>query len=173
MFGNWHLQDRFVRKLRVIHESSPKAAEDIGETHCCRSARCCWTRPCDLGQGDPEKIAAHLGITPQELFKRDLVVDEDGAGKLCLRPRRGEQSGGVKLTSDQTFDIDTPCVFLDTKNNNACRIHDVKPQTGREYKCWEHSTNVPIPTWSEEALKELGWVGEESDYDCTDPWYDE
>lgn len=153
----YHLRERNLRVLQAYEEAHPRALTQ-GKTECCRSGVCCWTRPCQLGHDDPERIATHLGITVAELFSKYLVVDEIGL-QLLLLPRRKEQEGGRYLSAAETFDCDTPCVFLG--EDNACQIHDVKPVGGKHFKCWDPSTGQPPEgvEWTEEALIRLGWDG--------------
>jgi Fe-S-cluster containining protein len=158
---NLRIQNR--KALDIIQKRSP-TAEDQGATSCCRSGFCCWKRPGALEEADIPKIANFLGITEKSLFEEYLVVDriED----LCLLPRRKEQEGGKMLNWRETYDIATPCVFLDEENGNACKIHDVKPCDCRAFKCWEPDENAKGATVSEEKLKEIGWDGyRPDDYD--------
>lgn len=77
------------------------------------------------------------------------------------------------ISSAETYDLDTPCVFLDEKNDNACKIHDVKPVGGKSFKCWEPDSGVE-PTWDKVDLVKLGWDGsnpddyDAGDYDCSE-----
>lgn len=162
------LREQYVHRLKVIAEqANPQPAELSGATSCQRSGLCCWRRPCELHEGDPERIAAFLGITPQELFKEHLVVDSTH-GQLLLVPRRGQQEGGRFLRALETYDVDTACHFLDTENHNACRIHEVKPTGGAIYHCAmsdKEKQALPRPGWSHEALEALGWDGEMDDED--------
>jgi Fe-S-cluster containining protein len=157
------MRSTYFRVLGQIEQRNMPAFKRPGAKGCCRSGVCCWRRPCDLTPGDEVAIAAFLNTTPEALFKESLVVDGD-PHDLRLRPRRVEQEGGKYLTSDQTFDIDTPCVFLDTANRNACRIHPVKPTTGAAFDCTKPEKYEPEGvTWSREALMGLGWDGSTED----------
>lgn len=152
------------RLKEIAAKASPKRAMDSGAATCQRSGVCCWTRPCDLFPGDEQRIADHLGVAVPELFRSSLVVDnmQDGVGYRVL-PRRGQQEGGRYLTSRETFDLDTPCVFLDVEHDNACRIQPVKPQGGAQFVCTLTDAEIkalPHPTWTEEQLAALGWDGD-------------
>lgn len=154
---------RYDERLVQIRKQA-KPAEDTGATSCQRSGYCCWKRPCDLYPGDVERLAAFLGLSVEETFKRYLIVDE-WDDKLHLLPRRGQQVGGRYLTSLETFDIDTPCVFLDTSEgaDNACKVHAAKPTGGAHWHCAMSAAErdaLPEPEWTVEALMALGWDGE-------------
>lgn len=156
-------KEEWGRKLRVIvDQANPQPAKFAGASSCQRSGVCCWRRPCEIGKGEPERIAAHLGITPQQLFREHLIVDAM-RGELQLRPRRGQQAGGTFLTPEQTYDIDTPCTFLDPSAQNACRIHDAKPAAGASWHCGmsdAEAAALPRPApWDPADLAELGWDG--------------
>lgn len=151
------------RLVQITKNAKRKPAEELaGVKECQRSGVCCWRRPCDLFSGDVERLAAHLGLTVQETFKQYLIVDQLD-GKYRLLPRRGEQEGGLFLTAAQTFDIDTPCIFLDTEDNN-CKVHDAKPTGGAHWSCSMSASEnaaLPKPKWTREDLMSLGWNGEE------------
>lgn len=152
------LRSRFHDRMLQVEREHP-SARTTGKTSCQRSGLCCWQRPCELGPGDPERIAAHLGISTAELFREHLVVDRFDWG-LCLLPRRGEQTGGQFLSDRETYDSDTPCVFLTA--DRTCQIHDVKPAGGRQFACWLPEAErkaMPRYPWTAEALMALGWDG--------------
>lgn len=155
-------QGRFRRQLQMAHAALPPSAGQRGADACCHSGRCCWSGPCELSPSDPPKIAAHLGVTETDLFARYLVVDEsrfrDG---FRVIPRRRQWTAGRYLTNAETYDADTPCVFLG--DGNACQIHDAKPAGGVFYKCWDPDTHGEPPgvEWSKEQVMALGWDGDE------------
>ncbi len=152
------LRSRYRERMADMERRHPPARA-TGATSCQRSGLCCWQRPCELGPGDPERIAAHLGTSAAALFREYLVVDRFDLG-LCLLPRRTEQEGGRFLRDDETYDVDTPCVFLTAEH--ACRIHDVKPAGGRQFACWLPKTEraaLPRYTWTTADLETLGWDG--------------
>ena len=145
---------------RIVAAANPKPAALTGATSCQRSGVCCWRRPCDLYPGDPERLAAYLGLTVEETFRRHLVVDYF-KGRLRVLPRRGQQTGGVYLSDDETYDIDTPCTFL---VDRACAVHDAKPTGGAAWHCGMSAAEqaaLPEPEWTREAVMALGWDGEE------------
>lgn len=154
-------QDDFRRRLQMAHDALSESAAAKGEDACCKSGRCCWSGPCRLAPGDETKIAVHLGVTVGELFAQYLVVDENRAGDaLVVFPRRRQWEGGHYLSDDETYDADTPCVFL--TDADGCQIHGAKPSGGAHYKCWDTSTHGEPPgcEWSEEQVMALGWNGD-------------
>jgi len=156
-----------ARLQQIADNASPQRAKVSGAATCQQSGVCCWTRPCDLFPGDERRIAVHLGVTVHELFASSLVVDDiqDGNGYRLL-PRRGQQDGGRYLTARETYDIDTPCVFLDVEHGNACKIHEVKPEGGRRFVCTMTDAEIkalPSPKWTEEQLRGIGWDGYSDD----------
>lgn len=146
-------------------------AKDTGADHCVQCGVCCWRRPCGLVEEDLPLIAAKLNMPVYELFKKMLVVDNVN-GLYCVLPRRKSQKdiAGKYVPDDRTYDIDTPCVFFDEDSHN-CKIHDVKPRGGREFKCWDvgeyRRTGV---AWSakEDIMEVTGWDGDTYDYDGDD-----
>lgn len=160
MFGIFKKLD-LLNQLEIL-EKKLQPADIQGKNHCCRSGFCCWRRPGCIAEDEVPKIAALLGITPRELFQTYLVVDSLEEGTLSLLPSREHQSlfTGEMLSSDEAFSVDTPCVFLDQANNNACKIQDVKPKECADFKCWEkESFKDHIVTVSREFLIGLGWDG--------------
>lgn len=151
---NFERRLKYTLKLQELEQFHPPASKQ-GRGGCCRSVVCCWRRPGALDQDDIGRIADHLGKTPQELFRENLIVDDFGHGLLLL-PRRKQQAGGRMITSAETYDIDTPCVFLG--ESNACEIHDVKPSGCRNFMCWSKQSH-PEPIWQREELVSLGWDG--------------
>lgn len=155
----WRWQAKYEQ---IRRSASPRPASESGATECQRSGVCCWRRPCELFPGDVERIADHLEVTPRDVFAQFLVVDEVD-GRLMLVPRRGEQDGGVYLRAEQTYDISTPCIFLDVENGNACKVHAAKPTGGALWTCSMSAAEmaaIPRPAWTREQLIELGWDGD-------------
>lgn len=103
-----------------------------------------------------------MNLTPQELFKKYLAVDIFGTD-YCLIFIRKHQIPGVMIPWRETYSLETPCVFLDEENNNACKIHNAKPEECATFKCWDRDKN-PAPHYkmSREYLLSLGWDGHES-----------
>ena len=125
---------------------------------CRKCSFCCWRRPGLLDKNDVVSISKFLGITKQRLFNDYLVIEYVGFGNsYCLLPRRKEQSdiAGELISSDRTFDIGTPCIFLE---NKLCKINKVKPIHCRHCGCWKDS-KIDYIGWSKKDLIELGWDG--------------
>lgn len=150
------LRDGHRHSLRVLIRDRPDAGRQ-GKAECCRSGQCCWRRPGELSADDVPRLAARLGLSPPELFARYLVVD-DIRDHLSLLPRRAGQEGGRMLGWRETYDLDTPCVFLGESGD--CSVHEDKPAACREFRCWEEAPvpATPLP-WAPEALRALGWDG--------------
>lgn len=161
-----------VQKLRTeLQVSNDKS----NQTKCNQCTYCCWVKPCNVGRSNLEPLAKHFGITPQELFNQYLVVDDACAksGHYTLTPIRKQwkQYAGEYLPSDATWDIDTPCIFLD-EEKKECKLHSVgvKPSGGKLMNCWEDVTETGNETnyiatdefsFTKEELKTLvGWDGE-------------
>ena len=171
MFGNYFKQLGYFDKLRNLEKDLK--VKDMNQSECKKCSYCCWMKPCNLSTEDFEKMANHFGISKKELFKKYLVVDDAQAkhGEYTVTPIRKEwqKYAGTYLPSHATFDIDTPCVFLDEKTK-LCSLHnDAKPYGGEMHKCWEEDKHE-IPSFTREFLiEELGWDGntDESDDDFT------
>jgi Fe-S-cluster containining protein len=154
-------------KLDVIQKEHPRAS-DQGKTECCHSGHCCWKRPGSLVPADVPALAAFLKLTPKELFRTRLVVDEI-CGTLMLLPARAHQAKegltGSMLGWRETYSAASPCIFL-TKDN-LCAVHEVKPESCRRYRCWEaNDINEEDYRFTPEQLKALGWSGfDPDDYD--------
>lgn len=160
-FSSMSLAEEFRIKLQSYQSEHPTAKHQ-GKNECCKSGVCCWRRPGALAPEDIPILAKYLNITEQELFKQFLVVDEI-TGYRVLLPKRVSQEGGRMLSCDETYDIDTPCVFLDTKDN-SCKVHKVKPIACKNFKCWEPKEPDLFPEISDQKLSELGWNGSNPDF---------
>ena len=149
--------DKFRYELNKVFEKC-STAKKTNKKVCQKCGFCCWTRPCNLVKDDVKKIADFLHISELELFSKYLVVDQI-KGKLVVLPRRKSQEdiAGKYVPDDRTYDIDTPCVFLNEKN--LCQIHAVKPFGGRNHECWK-DTIIPDYSWKKEDVEVLGWNGE-------------
>lgn len=160
-------RERYVSgMLRVLDSANPKPANKTGATTCQRSGVCCWRRPCELHPGDPERLAAHLGISTPDLMRDYLVVDKLDHGVVLL-PRRVQQQGGRYLTVGESYDVETPCVFLDqTSGQNSCRVQEAKPTGGAQWSCTmtpEQMAALHRPAWTLDELRVLGFDGEVDD----------
>ena len=79
MFGNFAKSDRFYREIQSKKKELMEGIDNKNQSSCLCCTVCCWVRPCNLAEGDIEKIAEFLKITPKELFKKYLCVDDAGA----------------------------------------------------------------------------------------------
>jgi len=101
---------------------------------CIRCGSCCATYPCALAPDDLGEIAAFLGMSSANAFRRYLVLDYAAApgGKLyyVCPARFGDRTGRV-VDWDWAFES-SPCIFL---HGNSCAIEHVKPRGGRTFSC--------------------------------------
>ena len=108
---------RFLRGLKLV--SGPDRIDSLaGELHeevfaavdCTRCANCCKTIQPGFTAEDIERIAGHLGLSPQELIAAHLEIDHE--------------EGGHRTRA-------TPCPFLG--QDGRCTIYAVRPQACREF----------------------------------------
>lgn len=158
MFGSsFFAASNFASAYQEI-EKEKRPAHVRGDLECVKCGCCCWLRPCCLVPSDVDKIAAFLKRSTHDLFENFLVVDKI-RGHLVVLPIRASQEelAGGFLPDENTFDINTPCIFLaeNSLGGTRCKIHKVKPRGGLEWECWrgdEHS-NLSAYEWSEADLK--------------------
>lgn len=160
MFEGFLRQSEFNVALETLEKKLGPTSRKAELDHCNQCGICCWRRPGEFA--GPEDLAASaklVNMDPPEFFRTFCVVD-DLHNKLTVVPRRSGQAdvAGTYLNSDRTYDIDTPCVFLNT-DSNECRIHEAKPQACVEFKCWNPVKGAKVHSWSEEDMKALGWDG--------------
>lgn len=173
MFGNMFMATDFAKKAKKL-EKKLKGEENLEQKSCNRCTYCCWIKPCNLVKEDVEILANHFNITPKELFETYLVIDTAGVdyGKFTLTPIREEWKvyAGSFLPSNATYDLDTPCIFLN-KEEKKCSLHDTaKPKGGKEMECWNQEKEYSNYGFTKAELKELvGWDGnEDEEYDDDD-----
>lgn len=144
--------------VEKLHKKLKTNIKNENQNECEKCTFCCWGRPCSLAESDIKPIADYLKITPQKLFMEYLVVDEFNIGDFLLLPRRKSQAdiAGTFVPTKRTYDIDTPCMFLD-ETEKKCTIHSVKPSGGREFKCWGDDTTAKNKYVSKSTLIELGF----------------
>lgn len=108
---------RFLRSLKLV--SDPDRIDSLaGELHeevfasidCTRCANCCKTIQPNFTEEDIDRIATHLGTSPQGLIAAHLEID----------PEEGGHRTRV-----------TPCPFLG--QDDRCTIYKVRPQACREF----------------------------------------
>ena len=158
MFG-FLMQMEFNDQVDALRGAlQTKPSSDTGKKTCSGCGLCCWRRPGTLNLDDVKRLSKHLEISEQDFFNSYLVVDRI-RGKLCVLPRRKDQEdlAGKLVPQHRTFDIDTPCVFLDEENH--CSIHKVKPKGCREMDCWIKDDSDGIKEMSREDILALGWDG--------------
>lgn len=135
---------------------------------------CCWKAPGELNAEDLDRLSKHFGLTPQEFFKRYTIVDKSTVvTDYMLRLKRTHWDGGRMTTCEETFEVNTPCVFLDVDNGNKCKVHEVKPAVCAHFQCWNKLKELDIPNWTREQLTALGWDGVDPDEDALDNWGDD
>jgi len=101
---------------------------------CVRCGGCCATYPCALAPDDLEQIAAFLGMSSAEVFRRYLVLDytaTSGRKLYYLCPARLGDRAGKVVDWDWAFES-SPCIFL---RGGGCAIEPVKPRGGRTFSC--------------------------------------
>ena len=130
-------------------------------TVCERCGFCCTQRPPRLTADDLNRLAARDGMTPSEFFMKFCVVDDPcGAMAPVLRRHHQEQYAGHYLPSDETFSIETPCIY---HADNGCKVHDAKPKECADHRCWEQLNHPPFRAWTREELMAVGWDGSDGD----------
>ena len=110
------------------------AKSRIRSPTCTRCGSCCATHPCALAPDDLEKIAAFLGTSCTDVFRRYLVLDytlASGRKLHYLCPARVGDKPGRIVDWDWAF-TRSPCTFL---HGNSCAIEPVKPRGGKLFFC--------------------------------------
>lgn len=171
MFGNMFKRMDYNKRAARL-ESELKGEEDLNQKRCKKCSFCCWLKPCNLSKNDISIMANHFKTTPQELFKKYLVVDDAGAkpGHFTLTPIRKQwvDYAGTYLPADATYDIDTPCTFLN-EDTKKCTLHGLaKPSGGKKTKCWLEKDSAIYSFKKEELMKAVGWDGDTNDYSYND-----
>lgn len=125
----------------MIEEEDDDDNNNNKECSCndCKSA--CSHRPGWFKAGEPEKVAAYLGISLEDLFKTKLAVDWWLEGPyenpiFLLAPGIDKIEPGTEYPADPHG----VCRFYDTKKER-CTIHPVKPFECREYI---HGDSEPV-----------------------------
>lgn len=85
---------------------------------CAACVQCCKDQPGPLAPGDLERIAAHLGETPEQAKAHFWA--SPGAVVLDLRTGRQARIGSITPRRENGR-----CVFLDA--HDRCRVHAVAP----------------------------------------------
>jgi Fe-S-cluster containining protein len=122
----------------------PLTTADGGGVSCYGRGRCCQSNPGWYGPGEVEETAALLGIRPDELVRRHLVVvsaqlpDEPGQPWVDLFAPVKVDEHGEPLTPTgarvpRVYELMRgPCVFYQA---GRCAIHAARPVECRRYFC--------------------------------------
>jgi Fe-S-cluster containining protein len=72
------------------------------------------------------------------------------------------------MIGEETYDLHSPCVFLNAADN-SCDVHADKPAVCAAFRCWDAAANhlTMLPRWTRAELTELGWDGTDPD-NCPD-----
>lgn len=121
-----------------------KPAYMRGTKKCVRCGFCCHQRTCIPTPDELEVIAKYLKMTPKACIRKYYGIDYDEVGYF-IKPL-GENIldlGGKVIPSERTFN-EGKCVFLKQgADGYYCQIHEVKPLSAREQKCWiNHQSNA-------------------------------
>jgi Fe-S-cluster containining protein len=85
---------------------------------CKQCVKCCYRQPGSLVPGDLQRIAAHLGETPEEAKKHFWA----SPGALVKDLSTGQT---IRIGTITPRRVKGKCVFLDA--NDRCTIHEVAP----------------------------------------------
>src|SRR5215203_5610650 len=100
----------FLRKLEVSKSRGTDAlarqinSDAFREIDCLKCANCCKTMAPTFRKTEVARIAAHIGLTYDEYFKKYLKVDKEG----------------------DILNKSTPCQHLGS--DNKCSIYDIRPR---------------------------------------------
>lgn len=148
-------QEKLWQKLL---KTLPSNAKETGMSSCVKCGRPCWVRPGILSKVDLSRLAVNFSMTEHEFFYNYCMVDEIH-GILLLILKRKHQKGGVYVTAEQSYSVESPCFFYDEKSR-MCTVHEIKPQQCAQYKCWEeHELDLELLEWDIDELMNLGWDG--------------
>lgn len=127
-------------------------AKNRGRKNCQRCGFCCLTQPCVPAPDEFKAIADYLNITPQELASKYTVVNEcrDGFYLLWARETQIDMLGQY-IPYYRTYDRGY-CIFFN-KRNHSCRIHEVRPRSAKDTKCWKKKIKERKLTWTSEQIK--------------------
>jgi Fe-S-cluster containining protein len=150
--------DALRHKLRPSSDRTPKPQ------HCSRCGYCCWLSPPRLTKADLTRAAEHESLTEAEFFARYCVVNEipPDFDKLAPQIRRANWRylAGMYLPAVQSYDLDSPCVFL--RRGKRCGLNAAKPAECAGFCCWVDGHNgyaKVYEAWTDAELRALGWDG--------------
>lgn len=115
--------------------------KDRKECACNACVKACYNKPGWFKFGELEKVAKHLDITNEELFKKYLAVDwyqsyVDNEDIFVISPACKENPVGEMFPYDPRGE----CVFL--IDGSHCSIHAVSPFECREYVHTDNKSEV-------------------------------
>ena len=123
---------------------APITTQDGGGASCYGRGRCCLNNPGWFGPGEIEKTAEHLGLTPEALFRKCLVVVTTHVVDLADKPavdifapaKVGADGAPLMATGARVPAIyelmPGACIFY---RGGRCDIHAARPVECRRYFC--------------------------------------
>lgn len=123
---------------------------------CVRRGLCCKSSPGWFGPGEIEGAAALLGISPDELVRRYLVIDEaevDGERVFVFAPVKLALDGKPAIAPASRADalyraLRGTCIFFD---GQGCGVYGARPIECARYIC----TNKPADNLDHDAIARL------------------
>ena len=129
-------------------------ARNNGQKSCQLCGFCCLKQPCVPAPGEFNAVAEYLDITPAELASSYAVVNEEKEGFYLLWARETQADLlGQCLPYYRTYDRGY-CVFFN-KEAHTCRIHQVRPKTAKETKCWRDKITPCTAIWTVEQIQSV------------------
>jgi Fe-S-cluster containining protein len=155
-------QDSIITEAIIPKEN----AKTLHKNECVSCGLCCNMKPCALAYEDIEKISNFLKIPKEEFISKYLCIDVediDGSDRIVITPIKAAHKiyAGTFIPASASWAV-SPCIFFNTETSK-CKIHDVKPCQGREYKCWEEAEAPAKKLLTDkETIKELfNWNGKD------------
>jgi Fe-S-cluster containining protein len=129
-----------------------RRAKNSGRKNCQRCGFCCLAQPCVPRPDEFTSIADYLNITPQELASKYAVINEckDGFYLLWARETQTDMLGQY-IPYYRTYDRGY-CIFFN-KKNHGCLIHEVRPISAKDTKCWKRKIKERKLTWTTEQIR--------------------
>ncbi|MFA5438936.1 MULTISPECIES: YkgJ family cysteine cluster protein [Dehalococcoides] len=140
-------------KKYLTEEEHKHKGNIVGSQKVCKQCGfCCLRQPCVPTPNEFNKVASYLNMTPLELASRYAVVNESEKGFYMLWARETQADMvGKYLPFHRTYDRGY-CIFFD-KDIHACMIHDVRPRTAKDTKCWEKKKKDFNANWTLEQVR--------------------
>lgn len=128
-----------------------KRAYNSGHKSCQGCGFCCLTQSCVPTPKEFNIVAEYLNLTPQELASQYAVVNVDTDGFYLLWARETQKDIlGEILPIYRTYDRGY-CTFFD-KVTHGCKIHDVRPYSAYQTRCWEKEKEEFDGSWTIEQI---------------------